>query len=165
MSVGRFVAAGAVFFSCYLFGAVRKARLNERLAALENIIADLSFMEQCVRLNREKPDEIMIKLAKHGKCREMWARIYKDDVKTDNTDRMISALEASDFNEEARIIIREHLSSQASSDSGTAAATLRNTLTRLENILSDERKKTEQKTKLFSALSLLAGAASALLLL
>lgn len=165
MSVGRFVAAAAVFFSCYLFGAVRKAKLNERIQSFENITADLSFAERCVRLNREKPDEIMNMLAKQGKCREIWSRLSGDAGNEPDAVKIKSVLEGSDFNDEAKELVIELLSSKASYDSETAAASLRKVLARLETILSDERKKTEQKTKLFSALSLLAGAASALLLL
>lgn len=155
----------AAFGACALFGAVRKARTKQEVFALSGITADIREAERMVGLSKAPIASIAGELARSGRSAPFWQSVSD---KLNGGSALIEAYSASPAPTalpEAAQVLDGLFSSLGRGDAETESKRLRAAAERLEEILGAAEKRASEKCRLTGSLSMLAGAAAALLLL
>lgn len=165
MSAARTIAAISAFGACALYGAVRKARTKGEAAALGGITEDLMEAERMVRLTRSPLTSIAGELAKAGKSQLFWRSIHEKMLAGSSLFKAYSSTPKPCMNGEAGQVLDGLFSSLGRGDAETESKRIRLAAERLGALFSETEKRASEKCRLTSSLSVLAGAAAALLLI
>lgn len=165
MSFLRLISAGLVFIPCALFGLISKEREIKKTETLKGLITDIKELEQDIRFGRKKTADALSHLADVGKEKVVWKEIV---VKTEKgcslRDSIIEAF-GKHVGHSVSDLLDKQIPDKSSFDSSVEAERLRSISEQLEDYRVTAEKKCYEKCRLTLSLSILVGAAAAILIL
>lgn len=164
MSAVRFVSAALVMCASGLFGEVRKARLRKERSSAEELLDELERLERMMRLERIPLDAAAARLAEDG-ASALWEDISLSLREGDPFEKAYSTAKAPSIDAVSRRIMDELASALGSGELESETSALKRAAEELGEHCRESRKKAAEKEKLTGALSLLFGAAAALLMI
>lgn len=165
MSAARLVSAALAFTACAVFGAVRRARIRRERETAAMLTADVAEFERLLRLERRPLSEIAGWLARNGGCKALWRGVEEGMEQGETFRNAYAAAEKPEAGKAAAAVLDALAGSIGSGDAEGESDRLKKAGDELAEISALMQKSCAEKEKLIGTLSLLAGAAAALLMI
>jgi hypothetical protein len=165
VSAARLFSALLVLSCFSLFGIVRASRLRKTAEEERAFCEDIREVSQRMRLLREPLPGIAAELALCGRCRPFWEGVLRGMKDGLSFSEAAGKAEMSEIGREAKAALYELFGSVGTGELEQERARLGLCLEKLGRICEKTQDETAQKARLVLRLSLLAGAAAAILIL
>ena len=162
----RLAAAAAVFVICAFLGTLIGEGYKLRLAASDMMASDLAAMEALLRFERTDVRSIAASLAVRGRLKGFWRGIHTELSQGASFEEAWRNREcALSLPADEKAILREFAARFGKSDIETELAGIRQAGESLKNVRLLHRNEFQNRIRLSGALSVLLGAALALMVL
>lgn len=165
MSCLRLVSAGLIFLVCASYGFVFREREKKKSDSLSGLITDLKEMENEIRFGRKNNYEIISYLSENGIVSELWKETASETkIGRSFREAFIHSV-GKHVDTSAADILHNKLSDSSAFESSAEAERIGAVTEVLEEHLKTVLSKSAERSKLVLSLSLLAGAAAAIIVM
>ncbi|MCR5610841.1 MAG: stage III sporulation protein AB [Clostridiales bacterium] len=165
MSFFRFTSAGLLFLTCSLYGIVFREREKKKRETVSGLITDLKEMENEIRFGRRNYEDVLYHLSKKGLHKQLWSEIYDATKKGYSFRNAFLRSAGSRIDPTLPDLFEKLLPETCAFESSAEADRIRILTEKLEEYAAKAKKSSEERVRLTLSLSLLAGAAAAIIVM